>query len=281
MPIAASMILGGFLGRGFLRSWCVGCLAILVWYERLRAERNAPVPRSLLEIGTTQPLLVRRTPLRIFGYAEPVRLLYASDLHCGGGHSRRAVEQLVCAAREHSPDLILLGGDLADAKGGLPLLTETVAVLCACAPVWAIAGNHDERTGLRDVIAAISRGGGDWLGGRSILWRSARREPFYLDGVIPGSISSGHKRILCAHDPAIFPRAAALEYPLVLAGHLHGGQFVCSERRGRLLPGAWFYRWNGLRFEKGRSTMLVSRGVADTLPVRWNCPREILLCELY
>lgn len=37
LPLAASMLGGGFLGRGFVRSWCLGCLAICVWYEDLRA----------------------------------------------------------------------------------------------------------------------------------------------------------------------------------------------------------------------------------------------------
>ena len=38
MPIAAAMLFGGFVGRGFLRSWCLGCLAICIWYERLRGS---------------------------------------------------------------------------------------------------------------------------------------------------------------------------------------------------------------------------------------------------
>ncbi len=42
MPIAATMLFGGFVGRGFLRSWCLGCLAICVWYERLRAADIPP-----------------------------------------------------------------------------------------------------------------------------------------------------------------------------------------------------------------------------------------------
>jgi predicted MPP superfamily phosphohydrolase len=38
--------------------------------------------------------------------------------------------------------------------------------------------------------------------------------------------------------------------------------------------------WTGLRFELGGTTLLVSRGAADTLPARFRCPREVLLCEL-
>lgn len=38
LRIAAEMLIGGLLGRGFLRSWCVGCLAVVLWYEAARTE---------------------------------------------------------------------------------------------------------------------------------------------------------------------------------------------------------------------------------------------------
>jgi hypothetical protein len=44
MPIAATMLAGGFLGRGFVRSWCLGCLAICLWYERLRLAQAPQGP---------------------------------------------------------------------------------------------------------------------------------------------------------------------------------------------------------------------------------------------
>src|SRR5205807_2464298 len=89
-------------------------------------------------------------------------------------------------------------------------------------------------------------------------------------------------QVLCLHDPAGFadPTIAGA-YDLVLAGHLHGGQFVLFERRSRLYPGAWINRFTGLRFEgnTGLATLIVSRGAGDTLPTRWNCPREVILCR--
>ncbi len=36
LPLAATMLFGGLLGRGFVRSWCLGCLAVCLWYEHLR-----------------------------------------------------------------------------------------------------------------------------------------------------------------------------------------------------------------------------------------------------
>ena len=33
-------------------------------------------------------------------------------------------------------------------------------------------------------------------------------------------------------------------------------------------------------FQDNGSTLLVSRGVRDTLPLRWNCPREVIVVQL-
>jgi hypothetical protein len=46
LPIACTMLLGGFAGRGFVRSWCLGCLAVCVWYEGLRTHRGLEVAAS-------------------------------------------------------------------------------------------------------------------------------------------------------------------------------------------------------------------------------------------
>lgn len=35
LPLAGTMLCGGLAGRGFLRCWCLGCLAVCLWYEDL------------------------------------------------------------------------------------------------------------------------------------------------------------------------------------------------------------------------------------------------------
>ena len=37
MQLAAVMLFGGFRGRGFVRSWALGCMAVVLWYEQLRS----------------------------------------------------------------------------------------------------------------------------------------------------------------------------------------------------------------------------------------------------
>ena len=41
LPLAAVMLFGGLIGKGFVRSWCLGCLAVCIWYEELRQEMAA------------------------------------------------------------------------------------------------------------------------------------------------------------------------------------------------------------------------------------------------
>jgi hypothetical protein len=38
VPLACTMLFGGLAGRGFLRCWCLGCLAVCLWYEDLRND---------------------------------------------------------------------------------------------------------------------------------------------------------------------------------------------------------------------------------------------------
>jgi predicted MPP superfamily phosphohydrolase len=228
--------------------------------------------RLPFEFGASGALHIRQETVRL-GLAWPVRLLYASDLHLGRWWTQCVPEQLLDAARQASPDVILLGGDLADRPRALADLHRLVRSLLRVAPVHAVPGNHDVQAGLRDVQAAVESAGGGWLPAHPA------NHPLHIDGTIDGAITN-RPRLLCAHYPGVFPAALAAGYRLVLAGHLHGGQCVLATRRNKLYPAAWFDRWHGLRFRDGAGTMLVSRGVADTLPLRFNCPREVILCEI-
>jgi predicted MPP superfamily phosphohydrolase len=224
------------------------------------------------EFGAFGPLSVRHEQVPL-GRARPVRLLYASDLHLGHWWTRGIPAQLLAAAHGARPDVILLGGDLVDCRSALPALRGLVAALAALAPVAAIPGNHDMNAGLAEVRAAVRSSGGGWL------LDGPLHEPVGVDAFpCPGDGSAA--RVLCAHYPTIFPTAVAAGYRLVLAGHLHGGQCVLATYRERLYPAALLDRWHGLRFREGAALLLVSRGAADTFPVRFNCPREVLLCDL-
>jgi predicted MPP superfamily phosphohydrolase len=235
-----------------------------------------------LDFGNA-PLLARIEHHHIAGAGEGAKLFYASDLHLRRKSEAR-VRELVALAGTQRPDVILLGGDLVDAPRGHEQLEALVRDLGTIAPVLAVSGNHDVFWGEHAVRKAVERGHGTWIvdspvciptrGGRIDVCGS------------PEALSSARApdargaRVICGHDPEIFATALAHGADLVFAGHLHGGQIVLAQRGTRLYPGAFFYRYCGLRFAEGTTTMLVSRGVADTVPVRYRCPREVIVCTV-
>lgn len=241
--------------------------ALSLWSNASLLPRRFP-----FEFGSFGPLQVRQESI-VLDVPRPARILYASDLHLGHWWTRRVADQLLDVVRATAPDLVLLGGDLVDHQGALDQLEILVRRLTRLAPVHAIPGNHDERAGIARLRATIEAAAGHWLPDRPIEW------PIRIDGRIERG-QSGAARVLCAHYPSHFPAAVSAGYRLVLAGHLHGGQCVLATRNARLYPAAWFHRWHGLRFSENGATLLVSRGVADTFPLRFNCPREVLLCEI-
>ena len=230
-----------------------------------------------LEIGFSQALHVREE--RLTPRLDACRLLYVSDIHLRSGRSDTLCRQVADVVTRYRPDAVLLGGDLVDRRSELNMLSNLVGCLRAIAPVLAVGGNHDQRVGMDLVRDAVVDGGGQWIhdsvahvthGGRVIA----------VAGPDSTSTPGGDVSVLCAHNPRIWKQSRHDGYDLVLAGHLHGCQLVAWEHRDRLFPGALFYPYCFLSHQQGSTRLVVSRGVSDLLPIRWRCPREVVLCHV-
>lgn len=231
-----------------------------------------------IEIGPDEPPGVRGEWVSLPNVDRSFRVLYMSDLHFREQTTEHLCDQLQRIVATTNPELLLLGGDLVDKQSGLPQLTELVSSACRKCLVGAIGGNHDRRVGLGMVEHAVERAGGVWLD-RQPLAFVAGATRVVASGAIARKVPRSDVSIRCMHDPNSFVQNGECEHDLVFAGHLHGCQMTAFAWHGRLYPGAWFYRWNGLRFTRRNSVMLVSRGLRDTVPVRVNCPREVILCH--
>lgn len=230
-----------------------------------------------LELGLHGDLHVREEWLS--QRTDACRLLYVSDIHLRSGRSERLSGQVVDAARRSAPDVVLLGGDLVDRQSELPMLQRLVARLVDLAPVYAVGGNHDGRVGMHRVRDAVVQGGATWIHDGVARLRHGTRA-VSISGPESADGGSGGVRVLCAHNPRIWKRARHAGFDLVLAGHLHGFQLVACEYRDRLFPGALFYPYCFLSHACGPTRLVVSRGVSDLLPIRWKCPREVVLCHV-
>jgi predicted MPP superfamily phosphohydrolase len=230
-----------------------------------------------LEIGLRRALHVREERLSM--RHDAYRLLYVSDIHLRNGRSHVLCRQVLDSVIRCNPDVVLLGGDLVDRRSELSALRELVRRVRQVAPVLAVCGNHDRRVGIGRVREAVVHGGGKWIDDGSARV-THRGRLLVISGPGAAVPADGHVRVLCAHDPRIWKTSRHAGYDLVLAGHLHGCQLVACEYRDRLFPGAFFYRYCFLNRRCGSTRLVVSRGVSDLVPIRWKCPREVVLCHV-
>ena len=232
------------------------------------------------QIGVTETLLwVRRLPSSY----EGLRIALLTDIHHSALVPAEDVARAVALANAQKPDLVVLGGDYVTApdRAYVEPVAELLAPLQAPLGVFAILGNHDDD---RDMPAALARrrmrvlkdermrievrGQGLELAGIRFWTREKAR----IAGVLKGARDPV---VLLAHDPRRLVEAAALDIPVVLSGHTHGGQIVIpglGALAARKFPVA-----AGVAWEKNTS-MFVSRGIGTVyLPIRINCPPEVAI----
>ena len=233
-----------------------------------------------LEIGYNQPPEVRSYRYT-FGPLAGKRILYLSDLHYHRW-SRQRVDRHIRMIQEIHPDILLLGGDYVDTPFGLPCFRELVGSIGMAIPAFAIAGNHD-RPYLRRIREIVVGAGVTWLHNECTLLRLGR-QAIRIEGTRPVEVKGPADppapfSILCLHQP-IDVRPIAHRYNLIFAGHLHGGQIVFWQNSQGLYPVRWRYRWNQLSLEYGQCHYLISKGLGDTIPIRLDCARDVIVVTL-
>jgi predicted MPP superfamily phosphohydrolase len=230
-----------------------------------------------------------------------LRLAHVSDLHIGNHLDGARLERLVARVNGIGADAIVLTGDLFDfdpafVEGGVRALARLHAPL----GVYAILGNHDVYTGSERIADAFARLAPNLCLLRDEIVRLPAPAPLYLAGAEdPGRDWSARglelpaldelaaarphdgPTLLLVHRPQALSQAARLGFPLLLAGHTHGGQIALPTAGGR---------WNLARivtpltrgvYRLGGCTLYVNRGAGVGGPaLRFNCPREIASVEL-
>src|SRR5262249_14732675 len=230
------------------------------------------------ELEVTRPIIpVVGLPPALAG----LRIGLITDVHRSEMVPHEDVARAVAALMRERPDLIVLGGDYVT-WGDRQYVTpsaEALAPLSAPYGVFGILGNHDDD---HDMPAALGAHGVQML--KDARTRvSIRNEGVELVGVRvwakrSGGIASVARGgtgtvVLLAHDPRRLAEADALNIPLVLSGHTHGGQVVLpvvgavAAQKFPVVAGT---------ARTGQTTIFVSRGVGTVyVPVRINCPPEV------
>lgn len=233
-----------------------------------------------------------------------------SDLH--NKSYGRDNEKLVRAIMDCQPDSVMTAGDMYTSKEGTGF-DNALALLEALSkrfPVYVANGNHEHKTsesrkafgdlydrymerlhacGIRTLVnehVSLPDYNIDLCGcqiERKYFQHFRKREmpEGYMEN-LTGKASRDRFQILLAHNPLYFEEYAGWGADLVLSGHVHGGIVRLPFLGGAVSPAfTLFPKYDGGRFERAGSTMLLGRGLGThTLPVRmWN-PGEIVLVTL-
>lgn len=230
-----------------------------------------------LEIGPDHPVSLRRVSIPA-PCAAPIRVLYLSDFHLRKG-SAPFVTRLIATVESLQPHLILLAGDYVASKAGLLELIRLAKTFTGCAGVVAIAGNHDYYFGIEKIRAALTGAGVAWIEQSSAIV-AIQGIRIRIDGSKPQSVpGKADLAILCLHKPMDI-EACAARYKLAFAGHLHGGQIVLKSTTRGLYPARFFYKWARREAHINGCIYLISAGLGDTIPLRYNCSREIIVADV-
>ena len=231
------------------------------------------------------------------------RIAQVSDLHnkdFGEGYGK-----LLTLLSQINPDIIVVTGDLIDSRQtDLDVALEFAWQAGKIARVYYVSGNHEARVPeYENLKIGLIKAGVVILEnqkvqitkeGESITLMGIDDPSFqesYLfgdaEGVARQAISdlqneSDGYTILLSHRPELFDTYVDSGVDLVFSGHAHGGQFRLPFVGGLVAPNQGvFPRYDAGRFDEENTTMLVSRGVGNSIiPVRFNNRPEIVVAQL-
>jgi uncharacterized protein len=224
---------------------------------------------------------------------EGYRIAQISDLHCGPFTPPARVQRWVADVNAQGADLIAVTGDLI--TSGADYVTAVAACLGDLrAPdgVFGCMGNHDYFTDGDHFARELERQGLRLLRNNGkVLERSGER--LYLAGVddtwthrhdLDRALRArppGAPVVLLAHDPALFPAAAARSIALTLSGHTHGGQLAIPVAPRFFNLSRLVTPFTAGLYHIGRSALYVNRGLGTTgPPIRIGVRPEIAVFTL-
>lgn len=220
----------------------------------------------------------RKEQVTLLGGQENLALLHISDIHLW--YSTRILKDLTTLITKQNPDIIILTGDYYDLPKGAHNFRDFLLQVTQTHLVIFIRGNHDILYGAKianlmmdipncicveDAIFKYQSKAGHAYNITS--WKNRHSLPAIQHEI----------NIVLIHNPEKIKENELANINLILAGHLHGGQFIFFKMKDRLhFPGNLLYKHCTDRKQLGNATLIISRGLGDTFPFRWNCPKEVV-----
>ncbi len=271
-----------------------GCLTALIILALIAAAAAFLIKdsREDLEISRYE-VASQKLPESFDGF----KIVQLSDLH--GAEFGEDGMELVDKVGSLEPDMIALTGDFVTDEGDLAAVEKLAARLVKLCPVYFISGNHEFGSGLAVKVRNIlERAGVKYLsneyltinrGDDEILLGGVEDPLAYADMLSPDELAQKMNdaapdafKILLGHRNYWMTEYPELPVDLIFCGHAHGGLIRIPGVGGligtdrRLFPD-----FDAGEYNNGRYTLIVSRGLGNSVPIPrvFNRP-EIVCVEL-
>lgn len=271
-----------------------GCLTALIILALIAAAAAFLIKdsREDLEISHYE-VASQKLPESFDGF----KIVQLSDLH--GAEFGEDGMELVDKVGSLEPDMIALTGDFVTDEGDLAAVEKLAARLVKLCPVYFISGNHEFGSGLAVKVRNIlERAGVKYLsneyltinrGEDEILLGGVEDPLAYADMLSPDELAQKMNdaapdafKILLGHRNYWMTEYPELPVDLIFCGHAHGGLIRIPGVGGligtdrRLFP-----NFDAGEYNNGRYTLIVSRGLGNSVPIPrvFNRP-EIVCVEL-
>lgn len=236
-----------------------------------------------------------KIPKQFDGY----RIVQISDYHCD------SMPGLANEIRNEAPDLIVSTGDLVHDRGSYAPALRLTERLVQIAPVYMVTGNHDVwRSDYHKLERELMDLGANMLHNERVFLKrdgaqialSGIDDPFAVDSDrIAKAVQDALKKLSPyeGYDILLFHRANLLDqvkrhgFELVLAGHMHGGQFRFPGLGGFVSPKSnlsssshvFFPKYFGGYYRSDDTDMIVNRGLGNPMiiPRVFNRPELVTI----
>lgn len=220
---------------------------------------------------------IREEEVQLFDGQENLSLLHISDIHVW--FSNRALDELKGIVVRVNPDLIILTGDYYDTPKGVSLFKKFLSEIAKSFKIVFIRGNHDLLWGRKHFNQLLNIPNCFYAGERIYSFVSQNGNNYRIGSWKHRSLferRDHEKNIVLIHNPEKLKIRELKHIDLILAGHLHGGQFIFFTYNRSHYPGSLLYKHCTDRKQIENSTLIISKGIGDSFPFRLNCPREVV-----
>lgn len=232
-----------------------------------------------------------------------LKIAHISDYH--NRKSKLVDSQIFDALQNNQPDIIFITGDLIDCnKTDVQNSIEFCTKLCDIAPVYYVTGNHEcnfsiiDQSAFDNMLLQLEQMGVIILRQSFVTYQLENGESVNIYGIDDPyfhcsysseitdatydlcknfTIDKNQINILLAHHPEQLSVYAEFGFDFVFSGHVHGGQGRIF-KQGIIAPDQGFFpKYTGGLYTEENTTMILSRGIGNSIvPVRvFNRPNLI------